>query len=109
MHLCEGRPLVIMISGVVEFDKHGLDEDKKLKYGKDIFEHVINNLRKAHELKFEDRTGYLFEIIVSDITNLTNQKLTNPPLCETQALAKPVKALSDYFFQLIDSSNQQRR
>lgn len=60
MHLCEGRPLVIMISGIVIL--HWLDEDKKLKYGKNILEHVINNLRKEHKLKFKDKTGCIFEI-----------------------------------------------
>ncbi len=62
MHLCEGRPFVILVSGVVEFGSYELDESEKLEYGKNVFEQVINNLRKEHELKFEDKTGCLFEI-----------------------------------------------
>ena len=58
MHLCEGRPFVIMISGIVELD----GEEGKVEGVVDSFEEVVSEIKKEHELKFHDKTGALFEV-----------------------------------------------
>jgi|Deesub1362B_J571_1020462.scaffolds.fasta_scaffold00473_9 hypothetical protein len=65
MHLCEGRPFVIMISGILRCD--GCESENK--GDATLFKEILGNLKKNYELKFEDRTGALFEVQYSMVSS----------------------------------------
>ncbi|RUM33143.1 MAG: hypothetical protein DSY33_05340 [Archaeoglobus sp.] len=65
MHLCEGRSFVIVVSRILRYD--GCKSENKGDIT--LFEGILNNFKKNHELKFEDRTGALFEVQYSMVSS----------------------------------------
>lgn len=67
MHLCEGRPVVITVSGILRYG--GCESENKRDTRATLFEEMLSNLKKNHELKFEDHTEALFDVQYSMVSS----------------------------------------
>jgi len=61
MDLCEGRPFMIVISGILKCGERESETEK-------LFEELLENLKKTCKLKFEDHTGVLLEVEYSVVS-----------------------------------------